>query len=187
MPALLAPPAPAPDHARERAYDLALGFPTLDVTELKQQLAEGGNAHDLVPKMLWAFKEAYQLVTRSTADGSSFRELMMSINAQQPPQQAPMPPPSPCPQAISRRTRAAMTARERMKSSLTSVEPCSASEAAPSSPKNPNRSRSAAAPGARDDTPLGNRPVLSVFPGGHSVPHRSGIARRSYAERGLYV
>ena len=44
---------------RERAYDLALGFPTLDVTELKQQLAEGGNVHDLVPKMLWAFKEAY--------------------------------------------------------------------------------------------------------------------------------
>ena len=76
---------------RERAYDLALGFPTLDVTELKQQLAEGGNVHDLVPKMLWAFKEAYQLVTRSTADGSSFRELMMSINAQQLPQQAPMP------------------------------------------------------------------------------------------------
>lgn len=82
---------------RERAYDLALGFPTLDVTELKQQLAEGGNVHDLVPKMLWAFKEAYQLVTRSTADGSSFRELMMSINAQQQPQQAPMPPPRDAP------------------------------------------------------------------------------------------
>ena len=93
---------------RERAYDLALGFPTLDVTELKQQLAEGGNVHDLVPKMLWAFKEAYQLVTRSTADGILPRADDVHKRPAAAATGSHAPPPG-CPQAISRRTRAAMS------------------------------------------------------------------------------
>ena len=81
---------------RERAHDLALGYPTHDFTEVKRQLAEGGNVHDLVPDMAWPWREGYQLVMGSTADGGSYREMMMSMVSQTLPQQTPpnwgMPP-----------------------------------------------------------------------------------------------
>ena len=72
---------------RERQYDLAMGYPTHDVTELKHKLAEGGNVHDLVPEMTWPWKLGYNLVTRSTSDGEAWRTVMMHWYAQQAPQQ----------------------------------------------------------------------------------------------------
>ncbi len=83
---------------RERAYDLALGYPTHDFTEVKRKLVEGGNVHDLIPEMAWPWKVTYQLVTTSTADGESYRTMMMAMYAQELPRpQAPpvwggMPP-----------------------------------------------------------------------------------------------
>ena len=73
---------------RERAYDLALGNPTHDFTDLKRQLAAQANVHDLVPEMPWTWREGYQLVIGSTADGVSFRETLTSLNAQEVPRQA---------------------------------------------------------------------------------------------------
>ena len=75
---------------RERAHDLALGYPTHDFSGVKQKLAEGGNVHDLVPEMAWPWREGYQLVMGSTTDGESYRGMMMSMVAQQLPQ-----PPAP--------------------------------------------------------------------------------------------
>ena len=68
---------------RERAYDLALGYPIHDFTEVKRKLLDGGNVHDLIPEMAWPWKVAYQLVTSSTADGESYRTMMMAMYAQQ--------------------------------------------------------------------------------------------------------
>lgn len=75
----------------ERAYDLALGLPTMDLTELKRKLVAGGKVHDLLPEMPWTFKVGYQLIVRSTADGESFRELLTSMYAQQLPNKTPAP------------------------------------------------------------------------------------------------
>lgn len=68
---------------RERNFDLALGYPIYDYTDLKEALEKGANVHKLIPQMPWPFKHSYQLVARSTADGNSFRELLMSLMAQQ--------------------------------------------------------------------------------------------------------
>ena len=82
---------------RERARDLALGYPTHDFKKVKQKLAEGGNIHHLVSEMAWPWRESYHLVMSSLADGHSWREMMMSMFAQempryqQPPQYGPPP------------------------------------------------------------------------------------------------
>ena len=77
---------------RERAYDSAMGYPTHDYTDVKAAIAAGQNIHDLVPRMPWPFREAYQLVTGSMLDGKDHRTLMMSMIAGQLPQpQVPWP------------------------------------------------------------------------------------------------
>ena len=76
---------------RERAYDLALGYPTHDFTDVKRKLATGENIHDLIPEMAWPWRESYQLVMGSTADGESWRTTLMAMYAQE----LPRPPTQP--------------------------------------------------------------------------------------------
>ena len=75
---------------RERAYDLAMGYPIHDFTEVKREISEGRDIHDLVHRMPWPFREAYQLVTGSMLDGEAHRTLLMAMIAGQLPPQ-PMP------------------------------------------------------------------------------------------------
>ena len=76
---------------RERGYDLAMGYPTHDFTEVKSSLNET-DINKLVHEMDWAFREAYQLVMGSMLDGEAFRTTLMSLSAGQlPPQPAPWP------------------------------------------------------------------------------------------------
>ncbi len=79
---------------RERAYDLAMGYPTHDFTEVKEEVAEGHDIHDFVHRMPWPFREGYQLVMGSMMDGKAHRELLMAMVAGQLPAQMPwqMPP-----------------------------------------------------------------------------------------------
>ena len=53
---------------REQRYDLAMGHPTLDLTEVKRDLAKGKNIHDLFFRMPWAFELAYNTVMASMLD-----------------------------------------------------------------------------------------------------------------------
>ena len=78
---------------RERTFDLAMGWPTADYTDLKEKLADGGDIHDHIMGMIWAFKEGYQRIEGSMMDGESHRMQMIAMNAQQVPQpQWPMMP-----------------------------------------------------------------------------------------------
>ena len=77
---------------RERAYDLAMGYPTHDFTEVKGEIAEGADISDIVHKMTWPFREAYLLLFGSMMDGHAHRELLMAMIAQQLPA-PPQPPP----------------------------------------------------------------------------------------------
>ena len=54
---------------REQAYDVAMGYPTADYTQVKRQLAAGHDIHDLIMQMPWPFHEAYHLVMGSMMDG----------------------------------------------------------------------------------------------------------------------
>lgn len=77
---------------REQQYDLSMGNPTMDVTELKRKLANGADVHDIVTEMPWPFQESYQVVMSSMLDGEAHRTLLMALMAQQVPQQsAPSP------------------------------------------------------------------------------------------------
>ena len=77
---------------RERTYDLAMGYPNNDLTDVKRQLVEGGDIHDLVPMMPWPFKESYNQLMSSMMDGDAHRTLWMSLTAGQlPAQQPPWP------------------------------------------------------------------------------------------------
>ena len=76
---------------RERAYDLSMRYPTADVTNVKKAL-EGGDIHDMIPQMPWAFQEGYQLVMGSKMDGEAHRTQLMALVAGQLPQ-PPMPYP----------------------------------------------------------------------------------------------
>ena len=81
---------------RERAYDLAMGYPTEDFTDVKRKIAEGQNIHDLVQDMPWPFKESYLLCAASMSDGTAHREMIMAMIAGQlPAQQQPMWPMQP--------------------------------------------------------------------------------------------
>ena len=75
---------------RERAYDLAMGYPTHEFTDVKCEISEGHDIHDLVHRMPWPFRESYQLVTGSMMDGEAHRTLLMAMIAGQLPPQ-PMP------------------------------------------------------------------------------------------------
>ena len=75
---------------REQRYDLAMGYPTRDLTAVKRDLAEGKNIHDLVSKMPWPFRLAYNQVMASMLSGEAHRSLQISLTAGQHPP-APMP------------------------------------------------------------------------------------------------
>ena len=77
---------------RERAFDLAMGYPVHDFTEVKSELAGGKDIHDLVHRMSWAFLVGYNRVVGSMMDGEAHRTLMMSMIAGQLPQPAPQLP-----------------------------------------------------------------------------------------------
>ena len=71
---------------RERTYDLAMEYPIYDCTDVKREIAEGADVHDLVHRMLWPFRESYQAVMGSGMDGEAHRTLLMSTLAGQLPQ-----------------------------------------------------------------------------------------------------
>ena len=75
---------------RERTFDLSMGYPSHDLTDVKRKIAEGHDIHDLVPLMAWPFKEGYNLVMGSMMDGEAHRTLLSSMIAGQLPAQ-PMP------------------------------------------------------------------------------------------------
>lgn len=79
---------------RERRYDLAMGYRTQDVTDIKRKIADGADIHDLASDMLWPFQESYQGVMASMMDGKAHRTLLTALMAQQVPnqQQPPMMP-----------------------------------------------------------------------------------------------
>ena len=78
---------------RERTYELAMNYPVHDYGDVKAKLAEGGNVHDLVHALAWPWQEGYHVVAKSTADGKAFREMLISLYAQQhPPQMAAQMP-----------------------------------------------------------------------------------------------
>lgn len=78
---------------RERSYDLSMGYPVVDYTELKRKIADGGNIHDLVEQMPWAYLEGYQRLTASLMDGEAHRTTLISLYAQTHPAQMPQMPP----------------------------------------------------------------------------------------------
>ena len=136
----------------EQSWDDALGYPSADVTDLKAELAGGGNVHELQPRMLWPWKVAYQHVTRTTADGNSYREMMMSMNAQELPKQPVMPYGMAPGYFGPQMGQFGPQDGDAKTKSRTSAAPCSGLAAATSSPKSLKRSPSAAgATGARDD------------------------------------
>ena len=77
---------------RERAFDLALGYPVHDFSEVKRELAEGRDIHDLAHRMPWAFLAGYNRVMGSMLDGTEHRMLMMAMIAGQIPAQQPQLP-----------------------------------------------------------------------------------------------
>ncbi len=82
---------------RERARDLALGFPVEDYTAVKALLLAGRDVNELVHLLPWPFREAYYTVQGSLLDGVAHRMQLTSMYAQQVPVQQPqwgaMPPP----------------------------------------------------------------------------------------------
>ena len=76
---------------RERAYDLAMGHPEHDFTDVLRTLTGDGDVNDYTADMSWAWLEAYQLVISSVSDGETYRELFMHLNAQEAPKR-PMAP-----------------------------------------------------------------------------------------------
>ena len=74
---------------RERAYDLAMGYPVHDFTEVRKALHEGADIHDVADQMPWTFLLGYRFGMASMMDGKEHRTMMMSFMSQQMPQQAP--------------------------------------------------------------------------------------------------
>ena len=72
----------------EQTYDLAMGYPTRDFTDVKTKLAKGANVHDLVHEMSKPWKLAYEVAVNSTSDGHAFHTLLMSALSQTFPNQA---------------------------------------------------------------------------------------------------
>ena len=72
---------------RERAFDLAMGHPVNDFTEVKRELAEGKDIHDVAHRMPWAFRVGYDRVLASMMDGEAHRMLLMAMIAGQIPAQ----------------------------------------------------------------------------------------------------
>ena len=72
---------------RERAHDLAMGYPINDFTEVKRELSDGKDIHDVAHRMPWAFRVGYDRVLASMMDGEAHRMLLMAMIAGQIPVQ----------------------------------------------------------------------------------------------------
>ena len=78
---------------RERAYDLAMGYPIADFTEVKKAMKDG-DINDMVHLMPWPYQEGYLHVMASKLDGEAYRTMVMALVAGQlPAPQMPYPPP----------------------------------------------------------------------------------------------
>ena len=74
---------------RERTYDLAMGYPSIDYTDVKKEIADGGDIHDLIHRMPWPFREAYHLAMSTMLDGEAHRMTLIAMLAGQIPTQMP--------------------------------------------------------------------------------------------------
>ena len=70
---------------RERSYDVAMGFPTHDFSDVVDQIGTGRNIHDLAHLLDWSFNNAYRRVMGSMLDGKEYRLTLTSLIAQQVP------------------------------------------------------------------------------------------------------
>ena len=72
---------------RERAFDLAMGYPVHDFSQVKREIAEGKDIHDVAPRMSWAFLAGYHRVIGSMLDGQEHRMQIVAMIAGQIPVQ----------------------------------------------------------------------------------------------------
>lgn len=70
---------------RERSYDIAMGYPVHDYSDVIQKLNDGSSIHDLAHQLDWSFQNAYRRVMGSMLDGKEFRLTMTAMIAQQVP------------------------------------------------------------------------------------------------------
>ena len=68
---------------RERSYDVAMGFPIHDYSDVLNDINSGKNIHDLAAQMDWSFDNAYRRLTGSMMDGTDHRTTMTAMIAQQ--------------------------------------------------------------------------------------------------------
>ena len=70
---------------RERSYDVAMGFPIHDFSDVLEQIDAGRNIHDLAHRLDWSFDNAYRRITGSMLGGEEFRTTLTAMIAQQVP------------------------------------------------------------------------------------------------------
>ena len=70
---------------RERSYDVAMGFPIHDFSDVLEQINQGKNIHDLAHLLDWSFDNAYRRITGSMLEGTEFRTTLTAMIAQQVP------------------------------------------------------------------------------------------------------
>lgn len=68
---------------RERSYDIAMGFPIHDYSDVVDLIGSGKDIHDLAHLMDWSFDNAYRRVQGSMSDGQDHRMMVISMLAQQ--------------------------------------------------------------------------------------------------------
>ena len=70
---------------RERSYDVAMGFPIQDYSDVLEQINASKNIHDLAHHLDWSFDNAYRRITGSMLEGTEFRTTLTAMIAQQVP------------------------------------------------------------------------------------------------------
>lgn len=70
---------------RERSYDVAMGFPIQDYSDVLEQINAGKNIHDLAHRLDWSFDNAYRRIAGSMLEGTEFRTTLTAMYAQQVP------------------------------------------------------------------------------------------------------
>ena len=70
---------------RERSYDVAMGFPIQDYSDVLDQIDAGKNIHDLAHRLDWSFDNAYRRIAGSMLEGTEFRTTLTAMIAQQVP------------------------------------------------------------------------------------------------------
>ena len=68
---------------RERSYDIAMGFPIADFSDVLDQITAGADIHDIAHLLDWSFQNAYGRVMGSMLDGQEHRMMVVSMLAQQ--------------------------------------------------------------------------------------------------------